>query len=156
MWATSGSPESPTIGARSLPAGGSARIFGSHRWASSRFSSAPIPGRLFSVGVSRRRARSSRYRGVLVTAIEAPLLSVGCALLVGETAEQRRDRGGGALRFRCVGVVFDHELVVENLGGVHVDAGVDREEQFTVGGDHLQPRRGRQRWHRSEIGRAHV
>lgn len=68
-----GSPASPSTGLSPLPAGGSASTLVCHSWASRRFSIAPIPGMVFSVGVNRRRAWSSRYCGVLMVAvIDAP------------------------------------------------------------------------------------
>ena len=67
-------------GLRSLPGGGSANVIGFHSWASSRFSNAPSPGRLFSVGTSRRLAWSSRYSGVLIVAIWALLGGEGAVV----------------------------------------------------------------------------
>jgi len=55
-----GSPESPMIGLRSLPAGGWARANCSHSVASRRCSMIPIPGTVTGVGLSRRMAWSSR------------------------------------------------------------------------------------------------
>ena len=69
MWPMIGNPASPMTGLRSLPGGGSASVICFHSWTSSRFSSAPSPGRLFTVGINRRFAWSSRYSGVLIVAI---------------------------------------------------------------------------------------
>lgn len=73
MWPSTGSPESPITGLSPLPAGGSASTNCFHSWFCSlsrrRFSTMPIPGMVFSVGVNRRLAWSSRYSGVLMVAI---------------------------------------------------------------------------------------
>ena len=60
MWPRTGNPRSPITGFRPLPGGGvaSSRCFQSTF--NSRFSSRPMPGMVFTVGVNRRLAWSSR------------------------------------------------------------------------------------------------
>ena len=61
MWPRIGSPLSPITGLRSLPAGGSAQACWGQSWASSRFSTIPMPGTVRKGDVVNRRfAWSSR------------------------------------------------------------------------------------------------
>ena len=53
-------PESPITGLRPLPGGGSASSLRFQSTFISRFSSIPMPGMVFSVGMNRRRAWSRR------------------------------------------------------------------------------------------------
>ena len=76
---TTGRPASPMTGLRSLPGGGSASVICFHSWPAAASPARPCPGMLFTVGISRRLAWSSRYSGVLMRRhLDAPRIRKGC------------------------------------------------------------------------------